>query len=89
MLVLVAPPAAFPRVLLQPMVWFFEKDGTYLRIESRFREGSPRYELVWTGLDGQERVEMFDSESELLQRYDAITTDLRLSGWAGPSTWRI
>lgn len=71
------------------MVWFFEKDGVYLRVESRIRDASPRYELVWTGKDGVETVERFETEGELLQRYDALTADLRQSGWAGPSTWRI
>ena len=71
------------------MVWFFEKDGVYLRVESRIRPEPPRYELVWTGADGVEKVEHFETEGELLQRYDVLTVDLKQAGWAGPSTWRI
>lgn len=71
------------------MVWFFEKDGAYLRVESRLRAEAPRYELVWTDQDGKEQSQRFASEAELLQRYDELTTTLHQSGWSGPSTWRI
>jgi hypothetical protein len=71
------------------MVWFFERNGAYLRIESRVRSDAPRYELVWTGADGQEYLRRFETEAELLEHYQALTVDLRQSGWAGPSTWRI
>lgn len=82
------PSRAFT-FLLRPMVWFFEKDGVYLRVESRVRAEAPRYELVWSGQDGREHVESFETEPALLQRYEAITKDLQQAGWTGPSTWRI
>jgi hypothetical protein len=71
------------------MVWFFEKGGAYMRVESRIRSEAPRYELVWTGEDGGERSELFANEDELLRRYEELTATLHQSGWSGPSTWRI
>jgi hypothetical protein len=73
----------------RPMVWFFEKNGAYLRVESRLRDDTPQYELVWTGEDGQEHREQFETEDQLLHRYDELTAALHQSGWTGPSTWRI
>lgn len=71
------------------MVWFFEKNGTYVRVESRLRAEAPRYELVWTGEDGVEKSALFETEEELLQRHAELTAGLVRSGWSGPSTWRI
>jgi hypothetical protein len=71
------------------MVWFFEKNGAYLRLETRVRTETPRFELAWTDETGRDQTQFFETEGELLQRYDEITAELRQSGWSGPSTWRI
>jgi hypothetical protein len=71
------------------MVWFFEKNGVYLRLETQVRAESPRFELTSTDEAGREQTVRFETENELLRRYDEITAELRQSGWTGPSTWRI
>ena len=70
------------------MFWWFEREGRYLRCETRSRpEGG--YELHVINPDGAERVEQFDDPADLSRRQMAIEHDLLAEGWSGPHGWTI
>ena len=42
------------------MVWFYERQGTFIRCETRTASSGSGFELVVIQPDGSERVEHFD-----------------------------
>ena len=42
------------------MVWFYERQGTFIRCETRVASSGSGFELVVIQPDGSERVEHFD-----------------------------
>lgn len=66
------------------MVWFFERQGSFIRCETRTREGGAGFELVVTEPDGSERVEQFDDSAKLARRQAELEHSLSHDGWAGP-----
>jgi hypothetical protein len=65
------------------MIWFFERQGKYVRCETR-KTGQNTYELVVTNDDGTERVERFDDSAALAKRQIEIEQGLAADGWTGP-----
>ena len=65
------------------MIWFFEKQGQYVRCETRKADDGV-YELVVTEADGRERVERFDDSMSLAKRQVEIERSLTAQGWTGP-----
>lgn len=67
------------------MVWFFERNGTFVRFETRDVDARPgTFELVILDPDGTERVESFTNSDELAQRQDELQSVLSSDGWNGP-----
>jgi hypothetical protein len=67
------------------MVWFFERNGTFVRFETRDVDERPgTFELVILDPDGTERVETFTNSDELAQRQDELQSSLCSDGWNGP-----
>ena len=65
------------------MVWFFERQGEYVRCETR-KAADGAFELVTTAVDGTERVERFEDSAALARRQVAIERELASDGWTGP-----
>jgi hypothetical protein len=71
------------------MVWFFERNGQYVRIETRLCEDAPGFELAIGEPGVAERREYFEDESSLLARYEEVCRDLTRKGWGEPASWRV
>jgi hypothetical protein len=65
------------------MVWFFERNGAYIRCETR-ETGDGAFELVISEPDGTEKVERFDDSTSLAQRQRELESSLTDHGWTGP-----
>jgi len=65
------------------MIWFFERQGQYVRCETR-KGDDGSYELVVTEPDGTERVERFTDSSQMAKRQVEIEQGLTADGWTGP-----
>ena len=65
------------------MVWFFERQGRYVRCETR-KTSDGAFELVMTDAEGTERVERFDDSGALARRQVAVERELAADGWTGP-----
>lgn len=63
------------------MVWFFERQGSFIRCETR---GDPGFELVILDPDGTERVEQFADSQSLDARQRELQSTLEHDGWQGP-----
>ena len=50
------------------MVWFYERQGSFIRCETRVSPTGVGFELVVIQPDGSERVEHFDDSSTLARR---------------------
>ncbi len=66
------------------MVWFFERQGTFIRCETRTSETGAGFELVVINPDGSERVEHFDDSGTLARRQSELENTLTHDGWHGP-----
>ena len=66
------------------MVWFFERNGQYLRCEARDLPEGSGYELVITQPNGSEMSERFEDSAELSRRQRSLESGLTAQGWAGP-----
>ena len=65
------------------MVWFFERQGTYIRCETRdANEGG--YELLVINADGTENVERFEDSASLTRRQRELDSHFTHDGWTGP-----
>lgn len=65
------------------MVWFYERQGTFIRCETR-TAAAGGFELVVIQPDGSERVEHFDDSSTLSRRQAELENTLTHDGWTGP-----
>jgi hypothetical protein len=65
------------------MIWFFERQGKYVRCETR-KTADGAYELVVSDGDSPERVERFDDSSSLAKRQVELEQRLTADGWTGP-----
>jgi hypothetical protein len=65
------------------MVWFYERQGTFIRCETRNAAGGG-FELVVIKPDGSERVEHFDDSLTLSRRQAELENTLTHDGWTGP-----
>jgi hypothetical protein len=63
------------------VLWFFQRGGARLRCEIRRALNRPGFELVWTGSDGQVRVEYSDDAAPLSGRRHELEDKLRRAGW--------
>ena len=50
------------------MVWFYERQGSFIRCETRNAAAGGGFELVIIQPDGSERVEHFDDSATLARR---------------------
>ncbi len=63
------------------MVWFYERQGAFIRCEARTAESGPGFELVVVQPDGSEH---FDDSATLSRRQHELETTLAGDGWTGP-----
>ncbi len=66
------------------VVWFFERNGVFVRFETPDTARTPVYELVIVDADGTERVERFATSDELHRRQQQLQSTLCAEGWTGP-----
>lgn len=66
------------------MVWFYERQGAFLRFEARTAENGPGFELIVVQPDGSERIEHFDDSTTLSRRQQELESTLAEDGWTGP-----
>ena len=67
------------------MVWFYERNGCFLRFETRDAAGGPAiYELVISNPDGTENVERFPDSESMVHRQLELESQLTTNGWQGP-----
>lgn len=66
------------------MVWFYERQGSFIRCETRTAAGGTGFELVVIQPDGSERIEHFDDSATLARRQAELENTLTHDGWAGP-----
>ena len=66
------------------MVFFFERQGQFIRCESRPAETGTGYELAVFYPDGREEIEHFDDPNELNRRQLQLESELTATGWFGP-----
>jgi hypothetical protein len=66
------------------MVWFYERQGSFVRCEARPVTDGQGFELVVTGPDGIERLERFETSDALARRQDEIERVFTTDGWTGP-----
>jgi len=56
------------------MVWFYERQGAFIRCETRAAASGIGFELVVIQPDGSERVEHFDDSATLARRQAELGT---------------
>jgi hypothetical protein len=66
------------------MVFFFERQGQFIRCESREAETGRGYELAIFYPDGREEIERYDDTVELNRRQMQLESELTSAGWYGP-----
>lgn len=66
------------------MVWFFEKQGAFIRCETRDAPDGDGFELVIIHADGREQIERFNDSALLTQRQTELESFFTHDGWAGP-----
>lgn len=66
------------------MVWFYERQGTFIRCETRTADSGMGFDLVVVNPDGTERVEHFDDSLTLSRRQAELESTLAHDGWNGP-----
>jgi hypothetical protein len=66
------------------MVWFFEKEGSFLRFETRDAENGDGFELVVSHPDGNQQIERFEDSALLLKRQAELESFFNNHGWTGP-----
>ena len=66
------------------MVFFFERQGQFIRCESRQSENGHGYELAIIYPDGHEEIERYDDTVELNKRQLQLESELTSAGWFGP-----
>lgn len=66
------------------MVWFYERQGSFIRCETRTAPGGNGFELVVIQPDGSEQVEHFDDSATLAKRQSELESTLSHDGWTGP-----
>ena len=66
------------------MVWFYERQGNFIRCETRNANTGAGFELVIIQPDGSERVEHFDDSATLARRQSGLENSLTHDGWTGP-----
>ena len=66
------------------MVWFYERQGIFIRCETRDALSGAGFELLIIEPDGTERVERYDDSSALERRQNELQTRLSDDGWQGP-----
>ena len=63
------------------MVWFYERQGTFIRCETGTQPSGSGFELVVIQPDGSERVEHFDDSATLARRQAELENTLTHDGW--------
>jgi len=66
------------------MVWFYEKQGAFIRCEARDSETGLGFQLIVIQPDGSERIEHFDDSRHLTRRQQELESTLVDDGWDGP-----
>lgn len=67
----------------QPMIFFFEQDGRYVRCELMPRSNGTS-ELIVTAPDGEETVEILEGSAEVTRRMAELRDSFQSAGWWGP-----
>jgi hypothetical protein len=66
------------------MVWFYERQGIFIRCETRELPEQAGFELAITEPDGTERVERFADSAGIMKRQEELGATLQHDGWQGP-----
>jgi hypothetical protein len=66
------------------MVWFYERQGTFTRCETRESPNRAGFELLMVEPDGTEQVEHYTDARSLEMRQIELQSTLVHDGWQGP-----
>ena len=66
------------------LIFFFERNGQYLRCDIHAAADGQGYELEMTHPDGTESVEYHDSADAVYRRWNELQGTLKGAGWWGP-----
>jgi hypothetical protein len=66
------------------MVWFYERQGTFIRCETRESPNHVGFELLMIDPDGTEKIEHFADSQALEIRQRELQSTLVHDGWQGP-----
>ena len=66
------------------MVWFYERQGAFIRCEARESESRQGFELHVVNPDGSEHMEYFSDSAALTRRQQELEFTLAQDGWLGP-----
>jgi hypothetical protein len=66
------------------MIFFFEKNGEYLRCDIHTAPDGEGYELVLINPDGTETAELHSSADAVFRRWTELQGTLKSEGWWGP-----
>jgi hypothetical protein len=66
------------------MVWFYERQGAFIRCETRDAANGSGFELVIIQPDGSELVERYADSATLTRRQQELQSSLTHDGWTGP-----
>jgi len=66
------------------MVWFYERQGTFIRCEARPASDGRGYELTVASPDGTERIVRFEDSESLMRRQHELEATFSSEGWTGP-----
>lgn len=69
------------RVTLGGMVWFFERGGEIIRIDTRLDRATGRFVLRAQLPDGTEQVERFNNETSCEKRLEVLDQQLQADRW--------
>jgi hypothetical protein len=63
------------------MIWFFERSGELLRIETRHERDAGLYVITLHPVEGDPTVEVFRHRKRFQARLDALEQELRADQW--------
>lgn len=66
------------------MVWFYERQGSFIRCETREASSRAGFELLILHPDGTEKIERFADSQSLEERQRELQSTLTHDGWQGP-----
>jgi hypothetical protein len=75
------PSLALLRGLVDPMLWFFERDDQQVKLETRFDNDTQEYVAIVRWPDGREQTERYATAVAFKERLVALERELETERW--------